>query len=568
MYISPAFLVPFLIFLAVIFYTTFYWIKKFKKQKEFNEKLRLSAQKRDKEARLALEDKNKDLLDSQKEAEAANEAKSTFLANMSHELRTPLNAIIGYSEMLIEDAEEENEDFIPDLEKINSSGKHLLGLINEILDLSKVESGKMELFIEEFDLEKILKEVVSTIKPLVEKNNNSLKLTIETKKKNIATDVTKIRQILLNLLSNATKFTKDGEISIMVGDNPDDSSMLDFNISDSGIGMTQDQVDKVFQPFTQADEKTTRKFGGTGLGLTITKMFAEMMGGGIDLTSVINKGTTFTVSIPKVVSDPKKAKEKAEDINLNPIEDAFSVLVIDDDPDAQELMKKFLLKEGYNIMQATSGHIGLELASQHLPDLITLDVMMPEMDGWEVLASLQNNEATKNIPVIMLSMANEPDIGYSLGATDYLTKPVDWGRLSGILKKHEIETDSQSILIVEDDKITRDMLTKSLETNDFKVIKAKNGKEALERVNETKPALVLLDLMMPEMDGFEFAEKLREKKEWLDIPVVVITAKDLTNEDHTRLKGNVEAIMQKGSYNKDEILNEVGNRIKKLKEKG
>ena len=276
----------------------------------------------------------------------------------------------------------------------------------------------------------------------------------------------------------------------------------------------------------------------------------------------------ITVSIPKVVSDPKKAKEKAEDINLNPIEDAFSVLVIDDDPDAQELMKKFLLKEGYNIMQATSGHIGLELASQHLPDLITLDVMMPEMDGWEVLASLQNNEATKNIPVIMLSMANEPDIGYSLGATDYLTKPVDWGRLSGILKKHEIETDSQSILIVEDDKITRDMLTKSLETNDFKVIKAKNGKEALERVNETKPALVLLDLMMPEMDGFEFAEKLREKKEWLDIPVVVITAKDLTNEDHTRLKGNVEAIMQKGSYNKDEILNEVGNRIKKLKEKG
>ena len=194
--------------------------------------------------------------------------------------------------------------------------------------------------------------------------------------------------------------------------------------------------------------------------------------------------------------------------------------------------------------------------------------MMPEMDGWEVLTALQNNETTKNIPVIMLTMTNESDIGYSLGATDYLTKPVDWNNLSKILKKHEIETDSQSILIVEDDEITRDMLTKSLETNDFKVIVAKNGKEALQRVNKAKPALILLDLMMPEMDGFEFAEKLREKKEWLDIPVVVITAKDLTKEDHSRLKGNVEAIMQKGSYNKDELLSEVGNRIKKLKEKG
>jgi hypothetical protein len=231
-------------------------------------------------------------------------------------------------------------------------------------------------------------------------------------------------------------------------------------------------------------------------------------------------------------------------------------------------MKKFLKKENYNVLQATSGPAGLDLAAKHIPDLITLDVMMPEMDGWEVLTALQNNETTKNIPVIMLTMTNERDIGYSLGATDYLTKPVDWNNLSKILKKHQIETDSQSILIVEDDEITRDMLTKSLETNDFKVIVAKNGKEALQRVNKAKPALILLDLMMPEMDGFEFAEKLREKKEWLDIPVVVITAKDLTKEDHSRLKGNVEAIMQKGSYNKDELLNEVGNRIKKLKEKG
>ena len=232
--------------------------------------------------------------ESQRAAEAANEAKSTFLANMSHELRTPLNAIIGYSEMLIEDAEDENEDFIPDLDKINGSGKHLLGLINDILDLSKVESGKMELFIEEFQLKKILDEVVSTITPLVlEKNSNSLSLKIETKTETISADITKIRQILLNLLSNATKFTNEGNIQITVRDNSENKSMLDFLVTDSGIGMTPEQVEKVFKPFTQADEKTTRKFGGTGLGLTITKMFAEMMGGGISASSVLNKEQLF-----------------------------------------------------------------------------------------------------------------------------------------------------------------------------------------------------------------------------------------------------------------------------------
>ena len=230
-------------------------------------------------------------------------------------------------------------------------------------------------------------------------------------------------------------------------------------------------------------------------------------------------------------------------------------------------MKKFLIKENYNVIQSTSGKDGLTLAKEHLPNLITLDVMMPEMDGWEVLTALQSDQKTKNIPVIMLTMANEPDLGYSLGATDYLTKPVDWNNLSKILQKHEVKAGEQSILIVEDDEITRDMLKKSLETNDFKVLSAINGKEGLSMVRKTKPALILLDLMMPEMDGFEFAEKLRENKDWLDIPVVVITAKDLTSGDHKRLKGNVEAIMQKGSYNKNDLLQEVSTRIKKLKEK-
>jgi DNA-binding response OmpR family regulator/two-component sensor histidine kinase len=462
----------------------------------------------------------------------------------------------------MEDAEDENEDFIPDLDKINNSGKHLLGLINDILDLSKVESGKMELYIEEFDLSKIMSEIESTIKPLVEKNNNALTIEIDSNLKTMTADITKIRQIMLNLLSNSSKFTNDGAITIHVSNSASMDNAVDFVIADTGIGMSQDQVEKVFMPFTQADEKTTRKFGGTGLGLTITKMFAEMMGGDINLTSEEGKGTTFTVTIPQVVVDKKK--QNIEIITDVVHENDYTILVIDDDDNAQDMMKKFLEKQNFLILQAKTGEDGLKLAAEHMPDVITLDVMMPEMDGWEVLAALQGNERTKNIPVIMLTMADEPDLGYSLGATDYLTKPVNWTELSTILNNHQIQSDSQSILIVEDDETTRDMLRKSLEKNDFKVRSAVNGKEALEKVSETKPGLIILDLMMPEMDGFEFAERLRENKEWLDIPVVVITAKDLTKDDHSRLKGNVEAIMQKGSYSKNDLMSEIGERIKKL----
>ena len=268
----------------------------------------------------------------------------------------------------------------------------------------------------------------------------------------------------------------------------------------------------------------------------------------------------------KVVKELKEETSKLT-TTADP-ENTYTILVIDDDDNAQDMMKKYLQKQNISILQAKSGEEGIKLAIEHMPDAITLDVMMPEMDGWEVLSALQADDKVKSIPVIMLTMADEPDLGFSLGATDYLTKPVNWNQLSTILKKHQIQSNSESIMIVEDDEITRDMLRKSLESNNFKVKSAVNGKEALEKIKIAKPGLIILDLMMPEMDGFEFSEKLRENKDWLDIPVVVITAKDLTKEDHNRLKGNVEAIMQKGSYSKKELLAEVGERIKKLQTQG
>jgi PAS domain S-box-containing protein len=499
-------------------------------------------------------------------AEEANRAKSAFLANMSHELRTPLNAIIGYSEMLQEEAADlGQEDLTPDLQKIQAAGKHLLALINDILDLSKIEAGRMDLFLETFDVALMIQDAAMTIQPLVEKNYNTLAIHCADDLGTMRADLTKVRQSLFNLLSNACKFTAQGTITLAVSrETVDEAVWLTFRVADTGIGMTPEQMGKLFQAFVQADASTTRQYGGTGLGLTITQRFCQMMGGDITVESALGQGSTFTIRLPAAVTDPKAAvAPRVEALPASALPASAlpagtpTVLVIDDDSTVHDLMQRFLHREGLRMATATSGEEGLRLARALRPAAITLDVMMPGMDGWAILTALKADPLLADIPVIMLTIVDDKNLGYALGAADYLTKPVDWDRLAAILQKYRCAHPPCTVLVVEDDADTRDMLQRMLTRENWAVIEATNGRVALERMAESQPELILLDLMMPEMDGFGFLEALRQQDAWRSIPVVAVTAKDLTPEDRQRLNGYVEQILQKGAYSREELLHEI-----------
>ena len=481
-------------------------------------------------------------------AEAANKAKSTFLASMSHELRTPLNAIIGYSEMLAEEAEAEGLDtFTPDLGKIRSAGKHLLDLINAVLDISKIEAGKMELYLETFAVDKMMQDVAAIIQPLAQKNGNKLVLSFGGNLGNMHADLTKVRQTLFNLLSNACKFTEKGQVSMSVERRED---QFEFAIRDTGIGMTPQQSAKLFQAFTQADSSISGKFGGTGLGLAISQHFCHMMGGRIRVESEAGKGTAFLMTLPVTVADKRPGEPAA------PLVEAArgplgTVLVVDDDVTVSDLVRRSVAKDGYRVLAAMSGEEGLRMARENRPDVITLDAMMPVMDGWSVLAKLKSDPELSAIPVVMLTIIEDKSLAFSLGASDYLTKPIDRDRLlAAIAKLCRVKGDA---LIVEDDAATRDLLARVLQGGGWTVEVAGNGEQALAQLARRAPGVVLLDLEMPVMDGFAFLRKKAES-EWKAIPVVVITAKELSEADRNAMQGGVAAILRKGDYSHDELL--------------
>ena len=419
------------------------------------------------ESRAYLEVAKREAEDAKAAAEAANRAKSAFLANMSHELRTPLSAVIGYSEMLEEEAEDAGQAvMLADLGKIKSNAKHLLHLINDVLDLSKVEANKMDVHAETVDVAAFLHDVAGTVDALVRKKSNTLAFDLGQDLGSISTDVTKLRQCLFNLIGNAAKFTEAGRITLGARrEARPDGAWLSFTIADTGIGMTPDQLARLFQRFVQADESTTRKYGGTGLGLALSKAFAKLLGGDIAVRSTAGEGTCFTVCVPATMPDHASggADEADPARQTSGEEESDLMVVIDDEAAQRDLTTRYLRRQGFSVQSASDGLAGLRLVRTRKPQVVLLDVMMPGMDGWTVLKTLKEDPETASIPVVMVSFVVDPALGTSLGADATVPKPVNWVELQGVLDR--FHGSSGEVLIVDDDADMHVRLRSALERN-------------------------------------------------------------------------------------------------------
>src|SRR5215472_15368856 len=504
-------------------------------------------------------------------ADEASRTKSRFLANMSHELRTPLNAIIGVTELLQEDAREfERTDEVEPLDRVQRAARHLLALINDILDLAKIEAGRMELVLESFPIATVIEDVLRTVEPIANKNGNQLVMSFSPTIGSMYADQMRVRQALMNLVSNASKFTSKGTVTVSASRRQvSEGERIEFVVADTGIGMTAEQVSRLFQEFSQVDSSTTRKYGGTGLGLAISRRFCQMMGGDISVESQPGQGSRFTITLPDRVGDAEEAARTAEPARSQVVvassREAPLILVVDDDQTVREVIGRYLEREGFAIAEATGGYEALRLARELRPAAISLDIAMPDLDGWSVLGAIKGDSRLSEIPVVLVTMLDERNRGFALGASEYLVKPIDRDKLVRVLRQLSTPPGS-SILVVDDDQAARRSLRIALEQAGWEVGEAEDGQAALDRLHEVRPSVVLLDLIMPETDGFEVLEAMRHHDEWRNIPVIVITARDITAEDRTRLNGRVASVIQKAGPG--DMLHQVRVEIEKCISRG
>jgi len=508
------------------------------------------------------------------EAEAANRAKTQFLANMSHELRTPLNSVIGFTNILLKNREGSlDPKELNFLERVLANGRHLLSLINEVLDLAKIEAGRMELDLESVDLDELVRETLAQLEGQVKAKGKSVRLRPEVPPglEPVETDRAKLKQVVINLVGNALKFTEEGEVAVIV--EAEGTRPRKIHVRDTGIGIPPDRLEAIFEAFQQADSSTSRKYGGTGLGLTISRSICKMMGYDLGVESEVGKGSTFSIQLAEEA--PARPEDEGsgggESAEAAPDEGArgrgirksredgrsripeFKVLVIDDEADSRIVMKHYLRDFGCEVVTASSASEGIELARKTDPDLITLDLMMPEMDGWETLRALKDDPELRGIPVVVVSIVASENRASLLGAVDLVSKPVEREDLLRVLWRNLLHRSAERVMVVEDDPDARELFRTYLEGVGMDVVAAGNGSEALRMIGQESPDAIVLDLMMPVMDGMTFLQRLREIPEFIGIPVIVVTSKELTAEDREELQEKASAVIQKGEQVEDRL---------------
>jgi signal transduction histidine kinase/DNA-binding response OmpR family regulator len=527
------------------------------------------------------------LVVAKEEAERAARVKSDFIANISHEFRTPLNAILGYCEILQYETKKFNRpDIIEDLKSIEISGRHLLVLFNDILDYSKIQAGKMDVNLDDFKVLSLVEDVMASIRPLARKNRNTISVTSQGNVRTMFSDSGRVRQVLLNLLSNACKFTENGSVSLKVASETiNQTEWLTFSVSDTGIGISQKMITQLFKEFTQAENSTARKYGGTGLGLAISRRLCQMLGGDISVKSELGKGTVFIAKLPVDATEsgtdsaaamseaspsetttslagesefqaPHSAGPQQEDVPSGKNKEVL--LAISNGPAECDLIRRFMEMEGFRVYTALNADEGLRLAREVRPDVITLDVLMPEIEGWTVLSQLKDDPRLAPIPVVLLSVEDEKEKAIELGAADLLTKPIDWDQLLEVIKRHmKSGPISSPILVVEDDATNRGALCRVLRREGLEVLEAVDGNVAMSLMETETPGLIILDLILPEFNGFDFLEEIGRNGHYQRIPIIVITAKELSNEELKHLKKEVDCIFQKGDYSRNDLLKEI-----------